>query len=484
MLLYARFDQPISYRVPLGIAYLGAILREKGINVVLREGGFYASWESFKEDLLKEKPDIVGLSASSFLIKKVLNYAKIIKEELPNTKVIIGGPLCSVIEDENFLKYTDIDFGVYGEGENTFLELVRAIESNKSLNDVKGIIYRKEGQTLRNPPREWLDLSQDKRPFPARDLLPIDKYLSTMPTFPIPYPATDIESSRGCYANCMYCQPVLRNMFGKRIRYREPKEVVDEIEMLIKKYKIKGLNLGNDEPLANRKWVLDFCDEIIKRKIKIKISVPCRVDLVNEDTFKRMKKAGFFHIGFGVESGSQQILDLLRKGVKVEQIKKAFKICEKLGLIARCNIMVGSPGETTETIQESINLIKEIKPDLIYLAATTPTPGSDLYDYSKEKGLLEFENLEDYTAFDAGYLKLEHLTTDQIYDSIQKISSVYKKQLLFYFLNPLTAWRKKHLLSAVFFYYLGLLKNPKQFFSSVIYGLTYGKHIKKKKKQN
>jgi len=474
LLIYARFNQEVSYRVPLGIAYIAAVLRENKIDTVLREGALYRSLENYKKDLLKIKPDIVGISLSSFLVENAFNYAKATKEVMPKAMVVFGGPHASIMMGE-ILKDKNVDVVVYGEGEETFLDLAKG----KSLKDIPGIIYRENGKVTENKPRPFIDLN--KRPLPARDLLPMKLYLSTKPTMPLPYPATDLEASRGCFGNCIYCQPVLRKMFGMKIRQRDYKNVVDEIEYLIKTYKVKGINLGNDEPLVNKYWVRNLCDEIIRRGIKVKLISPNRVDLVDLETMKKMKRAGFIHLSLGVESGSQKILDFMKKGIRVEQIYNAFKICDKTGIAGRANLMVGTPGETKETIKETIRLVKKSQPAFIYLSATTPTPGTELYEYCKKNNMLASDNICSYKAFDAGHLKLPTMTTDEIYNAIQKISKTYKLLLLSYFFNPVRFWRKKYLIKIILYYYWTLLKNPKQFFKALSYYFKYGKHIKKLK---
>lgn len=474
LLLYARFNEKVTYRVPLGIAYLGSVLRDNNIEVLLREGAFYQNWSEFKQDIRKIKPDIIGISATSFLIANAFNYAKVSKVTLPDCKVIMGGPHATVMP-EDILNKADVDVIVYGEGEETILELTQNI--NKNLRDIKGIVYKQNGEVIKNPPRPWIDM--DKRRWPARDLLPMNRYLGVKPTLPIPYPATDIEVSRGCFHNCLFCQPVLRKMFGPRVRNRNPQKVVDEICYLINKYRIKGLNLGNDEPLINKEWTHNLCDELIKRKVSIKLNAPCRVDNIDQEMLNKMKKAGFIHLSFGVESGSQLILNKLRKGVTIEKIKNAFKMCEKAGICGRANLMVGSPWETPDTIKQTINLIHQVKPDLIYLAAVTPTPGTDLYMMAKKENILRIKDFADFKAFDAGYLKLKDLTTDEIHKSIIKISRVFKMELLNYCFNFSLLYKKRYLFKILFAYFWSLLKNPKELFGSLIYSFTYGRHIKK-----
>lgn len=476
LLIYCRFNQQVTYRVPLGIAYLAAILKEKNMLVVLRDGAFYNSWENVKKDLLRINPKYVGLSASSFLVHNTVKYVKLIKEILPNSIIILGGPHASALEEES-LNDKNIDFAIFGEGENTLPELIDSLEKNKPLDKVKGVIFRKNNKIIKNDPRELIDL--DKRPLPARDLLHMKMHLSVAPTLPLPYPATDIEASRGCIGNCKYCQPVLRKMFGKKIRSRDPIKVVDEIEYLIKKYRVKGINIGNDEPLMDKEWVKIFCKEILKRKLKVKFISGNRVDTVYEEIMPLMKKAGFIGFSFGVESGSQKILDSLYKGWSTpDKIERAFRLCDKYGICGRANIMVGSPGETRETLRDTERLLKKIKPAFIYLAATCPTPGSYLYEEAKKENILQTE-ISGFKSFDAGYLKLEDLSTNDIINAIRSMSRLYKKLVLTYIFNPIEFWRKRYLFKTVSYYFWCLLRNPKHLLMAFVYYLNYGKHIKK-----
>lgn len=474
LLIYCRFNEEVNYRVPIGIAYLASILLKKEMPVVLKDGAFYRDWKEVKRNLLEIKPKYVGLSASSFLVHNAEKYSRLVKEILPKSVVILGGSHASASE-KDCLKDPNIDFVVVGEGEATLPELIETLENNKDLEQVKGIIFRKGGEIIQTELREPIDL--DSRPLPARDLLPMENYLSKAPTLPLPYPASDVEASRGCIGNCKYCQPVLRKMFGKKIRSRDPTKVVDEIEYLAKKYGVKGINIGNDEPLLKEEWVKKFCQEVIRRKLKVKFISGNRVDTVYEDVMPMMKKAGFIAISFGVESGSQKILNSLDKGwSSPEKVENAFRLCEKYGICGRANIMVGSPGETKETLKETENLLKRIKPSLIYLAVTCPTPGSYLYEEAKKNNLMLTDK---FRSFDAGYLKLEELSTKEVLEAVRHMSRTYKKLVLSYVLNPVEFWRKRYFFIISFNYFYSLLKTPKTLLKTFVYYFKYGKHIKK-----
>lgn len=485
LLIYSRFGGDeinyvdLSFRIPLGITYLAAILRKRGFDVCIRDGIFYRSWGQFENDLEKIKPDVIGLSFTTSLKGYAFEYCRIAKKVLPESVIVAGGSH-PTISPEEVLKNFNVDFIVQGEGDETFPELMSFIKKNRksSKNNIQGLAYILDGNVIINPPR-CMNPDLDKLPWPARDLLPMKKYLRNAPLMPLPYPSTNILVSKGCPGNCLFCQPTLRKLTGNKVRYRRVDDILKEIKFLIKKYHIKSIDLGVDEPTYNREWMIKFSEGIIREKIKIKWGLASRVDTVDMEMLRKMTKAGCIYISYGIESGSQKIMDILRKGTKVEQAEKALKWAAEAGICGRANIMVGSPGETKETIQETIDFIKRAKPDFIFVAATTPLYGTDLYTLAKKEGLLRFEN--HIGGYDIGNLKLKDLTTEEVEESLNKILNQYKGEFLFYFLNPFMVLKKLHLIKAVLFYWLALLSNPKELFKWVPYYLFYGRHIQTKK---
>lgn len=290
-LIYPRFNEKISERPPLGIAYLGAVLKKNGVKVILRDGACYKDIEEFRCELKKFDPDILGLSLLSSILSRGIECAKLAKEIKPSIKIIAGGAHPTAMPVET-LKIPQIDIVVFGEGELTLLELVKAIEKNIDLSNVKGIYYKVNDKIINTPKRSFIENLSDL-PWPARENLNMEKYLRAPPVMTVEYPATYQIVSRGCFGNCFFCQPLLRKLTGRRIRTRAVKDVVDEIEHLISRYKIRGLILGCDEPLGNRKWVINFCDELIRREIKLKITAPCRVDIVDIPFLKKTERIWF-----------------------------------------------------------------------------------------------------------------------------------------------------------------------------------------------
>jgi len=484
LFIYVRFGgkdadfADLSFRAPLGITYLAAVARKSGFEASIIDGLFYTQWDKFKEDLNRIKPDIVGLGFTTLRKKEALNYIDIIKKVLPDAVLIAGGPHAT-ISSEELLTDFKVDYVIQGEGEKTLPDLLTFIrDKGKGENDIKGIAYLLDGNVQVNPPREFItDL--DEIPWPARDLLPMNKYLSTAPLLPLPYPSTTIVVSRGCPGNCLFCQPTLKQLTGQKVRYRSVDKVIEEIKFLIKEYHVKSIELGVDEPTYNKEWVENFCNALIKEKIRIWWGAPSRVDTVNKELLEKMAKAGCVYISYGIESGSQKMMNILRKGTIVKQAENALKWTEKAGICGRANLMVGSPGETKETIRESVDFVKKVKPDFIFVAATTPLFGTDLYDLAKREGML-VETNSGIRGYDVGHLKLEELSNDEVKKGIDGIVKAYKRNLVAFIFNPIMLYRKRHIYLGIFRYFFSLLKNRKEFFRMLKYYMRYGKHIEVK----
>jgi len=203
-------------------------------------------------------------------------------------------------------------------------------------------------------------------------------------------------TSRGCPYKCAFCQPTLERIFGKKVRQRSVNNVLEEIEDIINQYKIKHISIHDEILTLNKKWVLDFCKEMEARKFDIQWSAQTRVDTLDEEIAEAMSSAGCICLFFGFESGSQRILNLLRKGIKLEQSIRAAKICKKYGMIMWANFILGIPTETDEELKQTYLLSKRIKPEIPAPNIFTPIPGTELYRYCKDWGKIGVKSYEDY----------------------------------------------------------------------------------------
>ena len=381
-LIFPYFKRFMSTTPPLGIMYLAALLEKNKIKVNIIDTSFSQNWSMLKKNLEEIKPDFVGISSVTPMITDAFKVAELVKKLNSDCTTILGGPHATVVEVVN----PNIDYCVYGEGEYTLLELIGKIEAGEDLTRVNGIYYKDHNDLIRTPPRLPIeDLSE--LPFPAWHLLPTREQY-----FKVNGRSGILIASRGCPFNCTYCQPTLRKLFGSKVRYRKPENVVDEIEMLVRRYNIKEFFFHDDTFTFNKSWVEELCDLIVERDIRLPWSCNSRVNTITRDSLKTMKRAGCTGLSLGVESGSQEILDkALRKGIKLSEVRNAFKLCKEEGINTKAFLMLGSPFETRESLRSTVELIREIKPDRIDISRTTPLPGSDLFTISKQLGILNVD---------------------------------------------------------------------------------------------
>lgn len=430
-----------TQRPPLGLGYIASVLIERGFdNVDVIDYNTTENDEQANELIRKSSADVVGISFMTMSLDIGIKVAKMVKENNRDTVVIVGGPHSTVMPEET-LKDENIDIVVVGEGEYIFLDLVKSIDSNNDLSNVKGIFYKTKDGIKKTESSEFIS-NLDELPFPAMDLLPMDYYLSLIPQYPVIPPDLHIICIRGCPFNCQYCQPTARKLFGRKTRYRSPKNIVDEMEAIIKKYKVNTITLTGDTFTARKKWVHEFCREIKQRGVNIPLVIGTRVDCLDKETIKRLKDIGVYFIQFGVESGSPRILeDIMDKRITIEQVKKTFKLCNDAGIITSANFMFGSPTETKKDILMSYNLLKEIDADYVASFITNPIPGTYLYDFAKEKNLILTDDFSKISRHSIGTMKRE--LSDETIEKYLKLFwyETYKNRTI----NILRPWRKPHL---------------------------------------
>jgi anaerobic magnesium-protoporphyrin IX monomethyl ester cyclase len=372
----------------LGLGYLAAVLEKNQYKVdVIDCQVLKLSYEEFKNELGKRQPDIVGITSTTLTYKSGLQIAKITKKACPNCLTAMGGPHVTFWDDKALQECPELDVIVRKEGENTLLELVQRVEAGQSYHDVIGTTCRKDGKIVRNPDRPYIE-DLDGLPFPAHNLWPIEslrKYGKVI------YPLT---TSRGCVYWCDFCTAV--RMFGRKYRMRSPKNVVDELEFLHNTYQADQFTFYDDAFTVDQHRAEELCDEIRKRKMKIKWDCETRVDMVTKELLLKMKRAGCIAVWFGVESGSQRVIDAMSKGISIAQTMRAVRWAKEAGLMTVTSAILGFPGETKETAWETIKLVEKMNPDDVGYYIATPYPGTPMYDLVKEKGWLKTNDFDKY----------------------------------------------------------------------------------------
>jgi len=371
-------DEARGYNPPLGLLYLAAYLQENSEHQV---GILDCQVEELDykqiESKIKEKnPDIIGLTTMTFTLIDVLNLTKIIKKINPKIKTILGGPHVNIYPNET-ISQPYVDYLVLGEGEIPLKNLLDNISFIDNLHQTKSIVF-KDGEEIINTGQIELNQNLDSLPFPARHLTNYKKYSSVLSKV---RPVTTMFTSRGCPYNCLFCD---RPHLGKIFRARSAENVVDEMKEC-QKMGIKEILIYDDTFTVNRQRVMDICSEIQKRNLNINWDVRARVDTVDKELLMAMKVSGCQRVHYGVEAGTQKILNVLRKGITLEQVEKAFKLSREIGLETLAYFMIGSPTETEEDILETIRFAKKLNPDFTHITITTPFPATDLYRMGLEQ---------------------------------------------------------------------------------------------------
>ena len=373
----------------LGLGYLAAVLEKNNYQVdVIDCSVLNLSFEDFRSEISKRQPDLVGVTSSTLTYKSALKLVKIVKETCPNCVTVVGGPHVTFWDDKALEECAEIDIVVRKEGEYTLLELVQRIEAGKSYSDVVGTTCRKDGKIVRNPDRQYIE-DLDSLPFPARHLWPMDRFREFEDVL-------YLAASRGCVYWCEFCTTV--RMHGRKYRMRSPKNVVDELEMLHKTYGLRKFTFCDDAFTVDQPRIEAFCSEILNRGLKIEWNCGTRVDMLSKNLLAKMKEAGCVSVWFGVESGSQQVLDAMNKGITLELTAKVLGWVRELGLKPVPSVILGYPGETKKSAWKTIKFIEKNCPnDIGYYNIATPFPGTPMYDLVKEKGWL---TVIDFDKFD------------------------------------------------------------------------------------
>ncbi|MBN1157004.1 radical SAM protein [Candidatus Woesearchaeota archaeon] len=427
-----RFEKDTN--PPQGISYIAAVLRNAGHHVEILDPTF-KGFGYAKKGLIEKDYDVLGISTYTKNHEAGLLMAKIAKEHHPSCIVVFGGVHPTILSEET-IKDDLVDIVVIGEGEETLLELAERLEKKKELKGVKGILYKKNKKVFRNPPRPLIE-NLDALPFPARDLLPMHEYLNAKlgrAAWAVRQPATSMVSSRGCPFRCTYCSSHL--IFGRRVRFRSPQNIIDEIKFLKKEYGLKGLTFVDDTFTLNKKLVTEFCGLLLKEKIKVDWVCNGRVDTVSKEMLRLMKKAGCKVIAFGVESGNQRILDdILHKDITLERVERAFRWCREVGIKTDAYFMLGIPGETLADMKQSIRFAKKIKADVANFAVTNPLPKTELYDIAKKYGKITARR---YSDFD--YMKRSVFVSDTLNPRL--IEKMQRQANRRFYLNIGYVWRQ------------------------------------------
>jgi len=419
----------------LGLLSLAAVLRERGYAVkIIESASLDLTFSQTLKNILREKPHYVGLNCTTASVDNAAKIARAIKEVNAQVLTFVGGPHITAIPEETFHRYAVFDYGVVGEGEMAFLDLLQAVEEDGGFQGVESAIFREGERVFVNPRRKFIE-NLDRLPFPAYDLLS---------SFPQQYrppflnyqrgPAASIISSRGCPQACTFCD---RSVFGNRYRYFSEDYLFDLISYLRHQYRIEHLIFADDQFAASRPRLIRFCEKLAKAGLPIRWNCDARVDSVDSALLKIMKKAGCWMISYGIESGSPEILAGIRKGIRLDQVEQAVHMTKEAGIRAKGLFMIGYPQETEYTLRETLSLILRCPFDELNLSFLTPYPGTEIYAQAKRSAGFT----EDWSRMNAlnCIFKPEAL-------SVEALEKAYARMIRKFYMRP-----------RITFSYLGLL---------------------------
>ena len=372
------FVKHITNRSPsLGLLHLAAEVRQHGYDPTILESDILdLDAAAVAERVIAMRPAYVGITLFTVGVAGSVEICRRIRAALPDCRIIVGGPHISSMGPDTIARFGVFDVAVQGEGEKILVNLLRAFDDGADLADVHGIIYRDE-RGVRVNPADKTENVLDDLPFPAWDLLPNFPRAYPLAIYDYPVgPVATIAASRGCPFHCKFCDT---STFGARVRYYSPEKVVEMMEHLRDRYGVRHVLFVDDLFLASRLRTTKFCELVIERGIQMTWSCAARVDTVRPDLLALMKRAGCWQISFGLETGSEEMLKKMDKVARVERSEAAVKETSEAGIRVKGLFMLGYPGETEASIEETKEFVSRIPMTIMNLTKFTPYPGSPVY---------------------------------------------------------------------------------------------------------
>lgn len=365
---------------PLGLLYISAFLDQYNIKHHVFDSTF-SSEEQWFQYIEQHSPKVIAFYTNLMTKVKILGIIKKLRsnEQYKDIKVLLGGPDLTY-NYENYIKY-GADFLIIGEGEETFLEFIQQFSGEQNFESVNGLIFKnREGKVIKNEPRKKIR-EIDALPFPNRGKIDLSNYLDIWKKHH-GKSTLNISTQRGCPYTCQWCSTAV---YGQSYRRRTPKLVVDEIEYLIKTYQPDALWFVDDVFTVSHKWIEAFHAEMQKRRLSIPFECITRAERLNETVLQQLKETGCFRIWIGAESGSQRIIDLMKRQVNINKVRDMMLLTQDYGMEAGTFIMVGYPTETREDIELTINYLKEANPSQFTITVAYPIKGTGLYHQIEDK---------------------------------------------------------------------------------------------------
>jgi len=416
---------------PLGLCYIAAALQKQGCEVKIYDCETQTPFR--EENLLRDSkafdPVWVGIYTMTWTFRQASALVEMLKPILPETKFVAGGPNVSSFGSET-LEYSNFDYAVFGEGEETAVELCKVFKKEIHPEHSKGLIYRDGSKIIKNEPRPFIN-DLDGLPFPSRDLLNMGRYFDVFarnPSF------ITMLTSRGCPYNCTFCDR--ENRMGRQWRSHSELNIIEEIKECVERYKIREVMFFDDEFIIDKDRVYDICERMLSEGLKVDWECRARVDRIDEKLVAMMKRAGCYRMRFGFESGSDRILKLLRKAISVEQSVQCAKLARKAGMEVFGYFMMGCPEETPETVEETIHLALSMDLDFAIFSKAILIPGSEIFDWGVANNHISEDHWQKYLRGEetngAPAISTESLPEGMVDQYIKKANRAFYSRVKFF----------------------------------------------------
>lgn len=404
-----RFSDAMKVNLPLGLAYIAAVIEQMGLPIQVLDLAIEdMDREDFRRYIEERQPEIVGITSTVNTFNNALRIAHVVKEVNSATRVILGGVQATFAYKEA-LGTGDVDFVCMYEGEETIRELIEQVDAPAPrLREIKGIAFR-DGDELVVTPKRPLIADINQIAFPARHLFKVERYFGPM----------SIITGRGCPSQCIFCSA---KSFYERYRARNCENIIQEIHQLVEQFQVKSLFIADDSFTINRKRLVELLNAFKRENLQLTWSCESRIDTIDEEIIHLMREAGCVGIQFGVESGNQQVLNAIGKGIKLEDVRRKVHQANAAGISVMASFIIGHPMDTRETIQDTLQFASDLvrnrpNPDIDVrplFALLTPLPGTYLHEHADELGVkILTENWDRYTFADV-VMETSHLSAYEL----------------------------------------------------------------------
>lgn len=383
-------------QLPLGVFYLASCIRQRRYEARIFDGEALSMIAAdIAARALEYRPDVVGISTTTVAFHRALEMATELKARMPAVPIVMGGPHVTACADD-VMRHPEIDYAVIGEGEISFSALLDVLRDHGDPAAVRGIAFRpdaspkdspkesKERPVVINPPMP-LVMDLDTLPFPAYDLVPDFSLYNPPPCNYRKIPVANVITSRGCPNHCTFCD---RSVFGAKLRQRSAANIAEEIDLLYRRHGVREIAFVDDTFTIRPQRMIDLFDLLNRRNIRFPWTCMSRVNTVDFDILRFMRDNGCWHISFGIESGSEDILRRIKKNISLDEAKRVMDWCRQLGILTKGFFIIGHPGETLDTIEQTIRVAVDMPLDDVVVTLNTPLPATEQFHEAHRYGTL------------------------------------------------------------------------------------------------